>query len=510
MANRGRRYDDEPKLNIKKVIAVALIFLIFILLIVGIKKLLDKDSNSITGKIENVYYYTIYDNGKWGVINSYGEIIVKATYDEMIVIPDESQDIFICTYDVDYSNGTYKTKAINSKGKEIVKDYDKVEAVANHDEDKNIWYEKNVFKVQKNDKYGLINYSGKSLLECEYDEIEPIYGIENSLVIKKDGKYGLCDDSGNIIIDTKYKAIGKIEDDYKNGYVVVSENDKYGIIGIDKSVILETKYDEVKSVCGENIYTIKENGKYYIINKAGDKILSKGFEDVLEINKDYIVIKNNGKCGVVDIHGETKLTPKYNSLTYKSGDDYIAKTGDKFGIINLDGTSKIAEEYVDIKYIGAGNFVVANYEENGKIFSKVYDSNYELKITGEILEINTSKGYIRVRQNDEYKYYNFKFEEKVASQIFTNNALFLSKKDGKYGFIDNTGKVIVNYIYDDATEQNSSGYAGIKKDGLWGSINLNGKVVIEPTYNLDSNKKIDFIGTWHLCEDTNANYYLDV
>ena len=22
--------------------------------------------------------------------------------------------------------------------------------------------------------------------------------------------------------------------------------------------------------------------------------------------------------------------------------------------------------------------------------------------------------------------------------------------------------------------------------------------------------KIDFISTWHLCEDTNANYYLDV
>ena len=55
-----------------------------------------------------------------------------------------------------------------------------------------------------------------------------------------------------------------------------------------------------------------------------------------------------------------------------------------------------------------------------------------------------------------------------------------------------------------------AGYAGIKKDGLWGSIDLNGNIVTQPTYNLDNNLKIDFIGSWHLCEDVNANYYLDV
>lgn len=127
-----------------------------------------------------------------------------------------------------------------------------------------------------------------------------------------------------------------------------------------------------------------------------------------------------------------------------------------------------------------------------------------------ISEINTSKGYIRVKENDEYKYYNFKFEEKSGAQLLTGNSLFLSKKDGRYGFINSSGETVIDYIYDDATEQNSSGYAGVKKDGLWGAINLNGKIAIEPTYNLDNNTKIDFIGIWHLCEDPNANYYLDV
>lgn len=510
MARRGKRYDAGPKLNMKKVFAVIVIFLLIIGLIIGIKKLLDKDSKSMTGKIENVYYYTIYDNGKWGVINSYGDVVVKASYDEMIVIPDESQDLFICTYDVDYSNGTYKTKVINSKEKEIIKDYDKIEAIANYDENQNIWYEKNVFRVQSNGKYGLINYSGKKLLGCDYDSINPVYGVENSLIIEKEGKYGLCDDSGNIVIEPNYKKVEKIGNDYKNGYIIVDSNDKYGIIGFDKEVILETKYDEIKGVCGENKYVIKENGKYVVINKLGEKILNKNFDDISEINKDNIIVSINGKYGVVNINGDTKINFNYDKLKYVNENYYITKSGDKYGIVTLEGQTVLEPNSTNINYINSGDFIIADYIENGQVISKIYDSNYDMKITGIVSEINTSKGYIRIYTNDEYKYYNFKFEEKGASQVLTTNTLFLSKKDGKYGFTDSSGNTVIDYIYDDATEQNSSGYAGIKKDGLWGAIDLNGKVVIEPTYNLDSNSKIDFIGSWHLCEDTNANYYLDV
>ena len=510
MAKARRVYDDGPKLNIKKVIGTVVVLILIIALIVGIKKMLDNDSNSISGKIENVYYYTIYDNGKWGVIDSYGKTVVTAMYDEMIVIPNPAKYLFICTYNVDYSNGEYKTKVINSKNKEIIKDYDKIEAVANYDKNQNIWYENDVFRVEKNGKYGLVNYSGKELLTPEYDSINVVAGIENSLVIEKDGKFGLCDDSGNILIDPNYKEIKKIGEDYKNGYIVVNSEGKYGVIGFDKKVVLETKYDEIKGVSGEGLYVIKENDKYIVTNKSGEKVLSKSYEDILSINKEYIIAVDNKKCGVVDIHGATKIPFDYDNLIYTNGTDYITKSGDKYGVVSIDGNTKLNSDATSISYVSSGNFYIADYMENGNLISKVYDSNYEAKVTGIVSEVNTSKGYIRVHTNNDYKYYNFKFEEKSAAQILTTNTLFLSKKDGKYGLIDKTGKVVIDYIYDDATEQNSSGYAAIKKDGLWGSIDINGKVVSQPTYNLDNNTKIDFIGSWHLCEDPNANYYIDV
>ena len=96
-----------------------------------------------------------------------------------------------------------------------------------------------------------------------------------------------------------------------------------------------------------------------------------------------------------------------------------------------------------------------------------------------------------------------KKEEKKNTEILINNTLFLAKKDGKYGYVDKNNVVVVNYIYDDATEQNNSGYVAVKKDGKWGAINSKG----ETTLTLENNPVIDFIGTWHLAEDANANYY---
>ena len=97
---------------------------------------------------------------------------------------------------------------------------------------------------------------------------------------------------------------------------------------------------------------------------------------------------------------------------------------------------------------------------------------------------------MKIKQGEEYTYYNFKFEQKDVKNIFSSNKIFLSKKDGKYGYVDKKGNTVIDYIYDDATEQNEYGYAAVKKDGKWGSINKNGEEVAKPQYDLENNLKI--------------------
>ena len=145
--------------------------------------------------------------------------------------------------------------------------------------------------------------------------------------------------------------------------------------------------------------------------------------------------------------------------------------------------------------------------EDDSFQANIIDNNFTVKQTGILIEVDSDRGYIKLKQGEDYKYYNFKFEERAQTEILTNNTLFVSKKDDKYGFVDKDGNVIVDYLYDDVTSQNVYGFAGIKKDGKWGSIDNKGNVIIEPTYNLDNYLLVDFIGRWHLGQDINMNYY---
>lgn len=275
--------------------------------------------------------------------------------------------------------------------------------------------------------------------------------------------------------------------------------------------MLECKYDEIKPINSTEIFIVKKDNKYIAINKNGETVLEDKFDDVEDIDGQNIIAKKNKKYGIIDIEGNTKVDFVYDELKFANSELCIGLKDDKYGVIGINGEEKIAFDSIDISYVSAGNFIIADYLVDNKLTSKVLNSDFEEKISGIVTEVNSTKGYIRVHtENDGYKYYNFKFEEIQASSVLTSNTLFLSQKDGKYGFVDADGNVVVDYIYDDATEQNSCGYAGVKKDGLWGSIDSKGKVVVEPEYNLDNNIKIDFIGAWHICEDKNAGYYLDV
>lgn len=174
-----------------------------------------------------------------------------------------------------------------------------------------------------------------------------------------------------------------------------------------------------------------------------------------------------------------------------------------YGIININNEEIKPFEYTNMYYIKEGNIIVADKTDTETV---ILDNNLAEKLTGIISEINVESGYIKIYQNSEYKYYNFKFEEKESKDILKTNTLYLSKQDGKYGYIDRNGNVVVNYIYEDATEQNGCGFVAVKQNGVWGSLNKIGNISLEPSINLDNSIYVDFIGEWHLSDE--GLYYI--
>ena len=506
--SRGKRYSEE-KLNIKKVIGT---IVVIVLIIAGIVTLVNYNgSNSGKSSKKSISisnsYITVYSNGKWGVINSKGDTVIEPTYDEMIVIPNNTKPIFLIQSDVNMDSKTYSSKAIDEKQNQIFTSYDTVEALQNVDEKGTVYYDTNALKVSKNGLYGLINFEGKELLAPEYNEITPLKGVKNSFITKKDNLEGLVDDSGNIIIENQYADIQNLTNSYQDGYIVKNDSSKYGLITYDKQQILECKYDEIKNVTGNNLYVVKEGKNLEIIDKDGNVLTKNNFDEVISINGENIIIKKGEKYGAISSDGSEILPCNYDDLKYAFDNNFIAKQNGKYGIISNQSNNVVDFKYESIYYMSDEGFIEANNEDGT---SDLIDMQFETRCSGIVSEINTTNNYIKLRVNGEYKFYTFKLSETDEKTIFPAHTLYLSKQNGKYGFVNANGEVIVNYIYDDATMQNQYGYAAVKSNGVWGAIDSDGNVVVKTQYYLLQNTVVSFIGKWHLAPDLNANYYTDV
>ena len=499
----GRRYSDEGrKLNFKKVLGVIIAVAVIIMVIISIKKLLDPKTEQQIAS--NTYYFAAFQNGKWGVINQSATEIIPFTYDEMIIIPNNKKDVFITMTDVNMETGTYKTKAFNKKGEELFTEYDLVEAIDNYDANYNLWYEENVLRVKKDGKYGLINLNGAELLDTKYDNIYSLKGTKNSLILEYEGKIGLSSDVGDIIVPTEYKQVKAAGNDYSNGYIVINSEDKQGLIGTNKKTILDVTYDEIKPVLGNNYYAVKEEGKLKILNEKKETILDEDFDDAKQVDGENIILKRGENFGVINLSKEEKVPFEYQELVGIGSNHLIAKKDNKYGVI--DGNNNILLGF-DYEYIKQRQDTVFIEADRNLTETEIYNKDFELKLTGIVSEVNSEKGYIYIRIGEEYKYYNFKFEEKSEKDFFPNHTLFLTKENGKYGYKDAKGNLVVDCTYDDATRQNEYGFCSIKKGTVWGSLNKDGNVSVKPSVNLDDYLVVDFIGTWHLGEDLNMYYY---
>ena len=56
---------------------------------------------------------------------------------------------------------------------------------------------------------------------------------------------------------------------------------------------------------------------------------------------------------------------------------------------------------------------------------------FNYKVSGIITDVNTENGYIRIRVGDDYKYYNFRFEEKQNNEILPGKTLYSKEKRWK-------------------------------------------------------------------------------
>ncbi len=511
------------RVNKKRLIVVLIIFLA---ILVGLIVIIGSIINNINRdykleKIDDKLYYTLYESGKIGVINTSGEIIINPQYNH-IQIPNPMKDVFICSDGTNYI-------VLNSKGEEIFNKFDEVTAISVAGIISDVPYEKSVLRYKKDGLYGLIDFSGKTITKPIYEKIESVPYKEGELLAQKDGKQGVINSKGVQLIDFEYDSI--IGDGYYNnanykdaGYIVGKKQENnvlYGYLNKNGKKELPIEYSEIS-----RLNNIEKDGIYLITTKNGKKGLVKNakivFDNIyeqFEYNEtiNLVKVRQNDKYGIVDLDGKIILPIEFESIEYKGiyisgtkanetldydkngkmvtgniykkvisteNDNYFITIGQNnlYGIINEKGAETTTNKYTYIEHLIGDYFAVYNEENKIGIIDQYgntilpiqYDLIQRIAGTDMVKVSNTSKGTFDV--------YNSNIKQIVVMKnaklyVYDKYIRIVSDNETKYISLD--GKLLTNK---EALPENT--LFATSKYGLWGFEDKNGNIIVEQTYDM--------------------------
>lgn len=431
------------------------------------------------------------ENGKYGIMNFDGKKVTKAIYDSIENLPFKEGELLV------QKDGKYGV--INILGKNVIPmEYKEIKVDEYYEAENSYKYSGYIVgnDTDKGTMYKYINYEANKETKEEYQDIKRIVDYEDKdkfyLIFEKDNKYGIIED-GNVIVNNEYD---NIEYDSFNKLFIVKKDNNYGVLKLNGETLISCLYDDI-NIEGIYIYALKDE-EQIIFSTTGEKINNSKNKSAYNVeNTNYkITINDENKYGVIDENNNDIIPNEYYYIGYLGNDYFVVsdQTG-KNGVVDNKGKIVLETKYDTIEKPEKVNLIEATEINTNTI--TLFDTDIK-----EIAKMNNAKifegeNYIRLYSNKEQKYFNSNGEEKSNKDILSQNKIFSDVKDGKWGFVDSNGNVIVDYIYDDVTETNQYGFAGVKKDGKWGSINENGQVIIEPTYTLNNNNEVDFIGEYY-------------
>ncbi|WP_208326843.1 WG repeat-containing protein [Flavobacterium sp. 270] len=233
------------------------------------KKIFDRikdfsfDHARINNKIEKIYH--IQDlNGKYGGINTKGELIIPVIYDEF-------QDF-----------RSQQNAIVKYKGKfGLIDSNNKITYPINNISIETNPREPDFYIVNKNNNFGILNKDFKTILDFNYQYLSPcFYDRKNKFIAKKNGKYGVIYRTGRIIIPFEYDEISNwVEYGPGSNYHFVEKNNKHGLITNEGKSVIPPIYDTLFYE-NDKIIILSKNGKYGVVTIQNKEVIPFTYEKI--------------------------------------------------------------------------------------------------------------------------------------------------------------------------------------------------------------------------------------
>ena len=189
------------------------------------------------------------DNGKFGLQDENGTVIVEARYKKLIRLGESGWIIQKGSkFGVMDSNGNILVEPIYSNADRILGKF---------------------VKFKKGDKYGIFDEQGFTILPVEYSSIDLLYG--GMFLTCKNYKYGVTDFNGQPILDNVFDDIYMPK---PNSMIIIYNGEKYEIS--------RNKNEEL--TLPNNVRAIKDNSEFTITELITKPVATTGYYSVSATN----------------------------------------------------------------------------------------------------------------------------------------------------------------------------------------------------------------------------------
>lgn len=349
----------------------------------------------------------------------------------------------------------------------------------------------NLICAKKDGLWGYINDNGKVKIDFTYSYAT---AFQNGLAIvaNAESKFGVINKRGKAEIDLLYDSItlsdgvfiGKLD----NKYFVLNKNGKQLGGEFSKINYFEEGYGIAYDLSDTQVYT------YYLINDKGKieftlpsntrGFLTNGYLGVVDANSNYALYNLNGKKLIDFNYAYLFVVGKY-IIAGKIINDEI-----QYGLIKFNEKTIVDYIYDDIDYDDYYQIIYVEKDNKYGVITTqgktVVNCNYNgvIRLSEKIYAVlvqNTDNTLTISMLNEKGKDAG-QLENNFGSVSFCNGYIAVVNDDGKFGLMNENGKIKISYGYDYLGVY-SDKLVSYKSNGKYGCLNIRGKVKIPAEYD---------------------------
>ena len=285
------------------------------------------------------------------------------------------------------------------------------------------------FTYEETGKQGLMNFEHFVLTDAQFDTIGAFdeYGYA---LVKHDGKFGMIDRTGNTVIEPEMDVIqigGAQHYPASNHYgcYMVEKAGKSGFFLVDQRQIIWMDNDQL-FFGTPNYYTGKycvvyssDHSNYNLLDRKGDTVFADWVQGKVFVFSDGSIVITDSSAG---------------ALTY------MGRDGENIYTLQLSADVVFGAEDLIAYRTAEGKWGAIDKETGSRLLEPVY--------------------------------------QYISESGFADSRLLL-EHDGKYGYADRSGKIVIPFQFDYA-EDFSCDLAKVEAESGYGFIGTDGQYVIQP------------------------------